>query len=252
MVKTRGASLFESYPKIRPPLPKEIEDIYAAHFRANREGQTTATSLAQKMESWMHRQVARDVARPGESRKATLELGAGTLNQLQYEPDVQPYDIVEPFTGLYEGSHLLSRVRNVYSDILAVPATHRYDRVTSVATLEHVPNLPEVVARSGLLLAENGTFRAGIPSEGTPLWTLGWRVTTGLEFKLRYGIDYGVLMRYEHLNTAREIEEVLEYFFEEVECRVFGLARSISLYRYYGCRRPRVARCSEFTTSRGA
>jgi hypothetical protein len=72
-----------------------------------------------------------------------------------------------------------------------------------------------------------------------------------LEFKLKYGLDYGLLMKHEHVNTAREIEEVLEYFFEQVECKVFGLAKSISLYRYYECRDPRVKRCYEVSTKRG-
>ena len=239
--------MFENFPKTRPPLPKEIKDIYSAHYKSNREGQTTASSLAQRMESWLHRQVAKDIVDPKKSKMATLELGAGTLNQLQYESEIQPYDIVEPFTDLYQGSPLLARVRNVYADISEVPTAYRYDRITSIATLEHVCNLPELVARSGLLLAENGTFRASVPSEGTFLWTLGWKLTTGLEFKLKYGLDYGLLMRHEHVNTVKEIEEVLKYFFGEVVCRVFGLAKSISLYRYYECSGPRVERCSDFT-----
>jgi hypothetical protein len=243
-----GASMFEKFPKTRPPLPKEVEDIYSTHYKSNREGQTTASSLAQRMESWLHKQVAKDVADPKKSIRATLELGAGTLNQLRYEPDVQPYDIIEPFANLYRGSPLLTRVRNVYSDISDVPTGYRYDRITSIATLEHICNLPEVVARSGLLLAENGTFRAGIPSEGTLLWTLGWKLTTGLEFKLKYRLNYGLLMKHEHVNTAMEIEEVLEYFFKEVECRVLGLAKSFSFYSYYECRDPRVERCSDFIT----
>jgi len=242
--------MFDKFPKTRPPLPKEIQNIYSAHYKSNREGQTTASSLAQRMKSWLHKQVAKDVAKHKESKRATLELGAGTLNQLQYEPGVQTYDIVEPFVNLYKGSPLLARVRNVYSDISEVLTGCRYDRITSIATLEHVCNLPEVVAKSGLLLTENGTFRASIPSEGTLLWTLGWKLTTGLEFKLKYGLDYGLLMKHEHVNTAREIEEVLEYFFEEVECRVFGLAKSISLYRYYECRNPRVEKCCNFTIKR--
>ena len=141
---------------------------------------------------------------------------------------------------------------DVYSDIFEIPIGCRYDRITSIATLEHVCNLPEVIARSGLLLAEDGVFRASIPSNGTLLWTLGWKLTTGLEFKLKYGLDYGLLMKHEHVNTAREIEEILEYFLENVKCKVFGLAKSISLYRYYECRVPRVTRCFEISTKRNA
>jgi hypothetical protein len=246
MCQTKGVSVFDNFPKVRPPLPRAIEDIYSTHYKSNREGQTAASSLAQRMESWLHRQVANDVANPKDSAKVTLELGAGTLNQLPYEPTVQSYDIVEPFGDLYTNSPLLGRVRNIYSDICEVPSNCRYDRITSVATLEHVCNLPEVIARSGLLLAENGVLRASVPSEGTLLWTLGWKLTTGLEFRLRHGLDYGLLMKHEHVNMAKEIGEVLEYFFNEVECKVFGLSKSISLYRYYECRNPRIDRCRKF------
>ncbi len=239
--------MFEKFPKTRPPLPKEIEEIYSAQYKSNREGQTTASSLAQRMESWLHKQVAKDIVTLRKSRRATLELGAGTLKHLQYEPDVRRYDIVEPFIELFNDSPLLANIRNIYSDISEIPSSCCYERITSIATLEHICNLPEVVAQSGLLLAENGMFRAGIPSEGTFLWALGWKLTTGLEFKLKYGLDYGLLMKHEHVNSAREIEEVLMYFFEDVVCRVFGLAKSISLYRFYECRSPRIQRCRDFT-----
>ncbi len=238
--------MFQNYPKNRPPLPKEIQDIYSKQYKSNREGETAASSIAQRVESWLHKQVAKDVTSEKDSKKVTLELGAGTLNQLKYEPEILEYDIVEPFTELYKNSSFLDRIRNIYSDISDVPATASYDRITSVATLEHICNLPEVIARCGVLLKENGVLRASVPSEGTWLWTLGWKLTTGLEFKMKYGLDYGLLIKHEHVNTAREIEEVLEYFFREVKCKVFGLSRSHSLYRYYECHEPQVDRCHEF------
>ena len=239
--------MFDNFPKIRPPLPKNIQDIYFAQHKSNRKGQTIASSIALRMESWMHKQVASDVANLQDSAKVTLEIGAGTLNQLQYEPSVHLYDIVEPFTDLYKSSPLLGRIRNIYSDISKVPGSYRYDRITSVATLEHVCNLPELIARSGQLLADQGVLRASIPSEGTVLWTLGWKLTTGLEFKLRHGLDYGLIMKYNHVNTAKEIEQVLEYFFKEIKYKVFGLSKSISLYRYYECHNPRINRCREYS-----
>ena len=238
--------VFDAFPKIRPPLPPEITKIFAEHYKENREGRTAASSMAQRMESWLHRQVARDVSSPEAAAKATLELGAGTLNQLRYETLVRCYDIVEPFTELYANSPNLGRVRNIYQDISEVPGNSRYDRITSVATLEHICNLPEVIGRCGLLLAEDGVLRASVPSEGTWLWTLGWRLTTGLEFRLRHGLDYGLVMKHEHVNTAEEIEQVLEYFFGDVRCRVFGLSKAVSLYRYYECRHSNRVNCREF------
>jgi hypothetical protein len=238
--------MFKNFPKKRPKLPEEIKEIYSKHYKSNREGETTASSLSQKMESWLHRQVARDLIQTKNIKKSTLELGAGTLNQLLYETNNSPYDIVEPFGDLFQNSPLLERVRNIYSDISEIPGSFSYDRITSVATLEHICNLPEVIAKSALFLKKSGVFRASIPNEGTWLWTLGWKLTTGLEFKLKYGLDYGLLMKHEHVNTAEEIETILKYFFSEVEHKVFGLSKSIALYRYYECKNPKISNCQKY------
>jgi hypothetical protein len=240
--------MFHNFPKIRPALPKEIDEIYSNYYKSNRDGQTIVSSHTRKIESWMHKKVARDTIGTQHSNKATLEIGAGTLNQLPYETNSQPYDIVEPFTNLYRNSLHLHRIRNIYKDISDVPSEYSYDRITSIAVLEHICNLPEVVSKSGLLLAPNGVFHAAIPSEGTLLWKLGWLMTTGIEFKITYGLDYGLLMKHEHVNTADEIENVLEFFFENIECEVFGLSKRISLYRFYSCSKPIKNNCKEFAS----
>jgi hypothetical protein len=235
---------FPAFPKVRQPLPPEYAAIYLQHYRNSREGNSQILGLAQRMERWMHKKIAADVQESGP--KATLEIGAGNLNQLPYEPRTAPYDIVEPFRELFESSPYLGRIGNVYDDIAEIPASTRYERITSIAVLEHICDLPLLVARSALLLAEGGSFRAGIPSEGTILWRLGWQMTTALDFRARYNLDYKVLMRYEHVNTAREIEEVLRYFFAETRARAFGIARSLSFYQFFACSKPRLDRCHEY------
>jgi hypothetical protein len=233
--------LFSAFPKERIPLSPEFAAIYVQHYKNSREGNSKVLSLAKRAESWMHKKLAEDVK--SSVAQSTLELGAGTLNQLPYEPHSRPFDIVEPFHELYLSSPYLDRVRNKYDDIFEVPQTARYDRIISVAVLEHICNLPEVVAQSGLLLTDGGRFRAGIPSEGTILWRLGWKATTAQAFKRRYNLDYEVLMKYEHVNTAKEIEEVLRYFFAEVKGSAFGLSKSFSFYQFYACAKPRLDEC---------
>ena len=238
--------MFDQFPKVRPALPEKIAEIYGSHYKENRDGGSAASSLSQKLESWLHRRVAEDVVKDSSTPRSTLEIGAGTLNQLQYEPSVGDYDAIEPFAQLYEGSSAISRVRNIYSDINDVPSDYRYDRITSVAVFEHICNLPEVIAKAALILKPTGVMRIAIPSEGTPLWTLGWRLTTGLEFRLRYGVDYGLLMKHEHVNTAKEIEGLLRYFFNTVECSVFGASKLLSLYQYYECVSPDLSKCEKY------
>lgn len=227
--------MFDNYPKVRKELPLEFQKIYSEHYKKNREGQTSASSLAQKMEAWLHRKVAKDVN--GLSNKSTLEIGAGTLNQLKYE-QTAPYDIIEPFAELYTKSQYLNRVNKVYRDIDEVDETNKYDRITAIATFEHITNLPKVVAKTCIHINDNGTLRVSIPNEGTFLWKLGYKLTTGLEFKMKYGLDYSILMNYEHVNTANEIEQVLTYFYGKVKCSCFGINKRIALYRFYECSQP--------------
>jgi hypothetical protein len=238
------AEILSRFPKSRPPLPPAYKAIYEAQYKENREGESTAASLAQRLESWMHHQVAADSA--AMAARATLELGAGTLNQLPYEAQAQAYDVVEPFTALFAGSPRLERVRDVYADIAEIPEDRRYGRIISVAVLEHIADLPQVLARSALMLETDGVFRAAIPAEGGFLWKLGWSLTTGLEYRLRHGLDYGVMMAHEHLNTAAEIEALVRALFGEVRIRSFGIGRQLSLYRFIEARRPDLKLASDW------
>ncbi len=225
--------MFESYPKVRPELPEKIKAIYEKHYKENREGGSTASSVSSKFEVWLHQKVASDVDKF--HNKATLEIGAGTLNHLKFEQS-SIFDIVEPFSSLFHASENLKLIRNVYSDIFEIQEKHLYDRIISIATFEHVLDLPKLVEKTRELLKEDGVLRVSIPNEGSFLWTLGWRMTTGLEFAIKYKIDYGYLMRYEHVNSADEIEEVLKYFYKNVKVKYFGFGPVFSLFRFYECR----------------
>jgi hypothetical protein len=243
-------SLLANFPKQRGILPVEYQRIYEKHYKENRRGYTPASRLVQIMESWMHKQVAADIDtsfRP----KSTLEIGAGTLNHLVYEPTASAYDIVEPFAELFQSCPDLSRIRNIYSDIFEIPEDLKYDRIISIATLEHICELPKLVAKSALLLAPKGEFRAGIPNEGGWLWKLGWKLSTALEFRIRYGLDYELIMKHEHVNTAVEIDSVLRYFFEKVQLRVFGPSKSFSFYQSFRCQQPNLKRCRDYLQNQG-
>jgi len=237
------------YPKTRPPLPAAHRAIHERHYVANRTAAYRTTALSSRLEGWMHRRVADDVRTGGPA--ATLEIGAGTLNHLRHEPRSTLYDIVEPFARLYAEAPALGRIRQAYSAIDDVPADRRYPRIVSIATFEHLEDLPAVVARACLLLEAGGCLRVGIPNEGTILWRLGTLIT-GAEFRLRYGLDYGSLMRHEHVNTADEIEAVLGCFFATTRTAVCGLGRRLALYRFLECRRPDRDRAASLLAARAA
>jgi len=229
--------MFENYPKERIALPEKFQKIYSEHYKKNREGATTASSLSQKMETWMHKKIASDIL--NDSNKSTLEIGAGTLNQLKYEQS-KPYDIIEPSKELYLNSPFLKNINKIFNDIDDLPNDSKYDRITSVATFEHIIDLPKVVAKTCLLLNNQGNLRVAIPNEGSFWWKTGWKLTTGIEFKIKYNLDYEILMKHEHVNTAKEIEEILNYFYENVSCSAFGLNKKISLYKFFECKNPNI------------
>lgn len=230
--------LLKEYPKTRPKLDDHLLEIYQDEYKKNRNGLTAITSVAQKLESWMHKKVARSNYSINPQKCTTLEIGAGTLNQLPYEAEGIDYDIVEPMTSLFQDSNLLYRVGNIYNNISDIPRSKKYSRIISIAVLEHLENLPLVIKESIRLMRDDGVFACGIPSEGGFLWGLAWRLTTGLEFRIRTGKDYGGLMRYEHLNNAKEIELLLRHFFKDIKVVRFGISRHFSLYTYIECRTP--------------
>jgi hypothetical protein len=225
-------------------LPQPHQRIYREEYRINRAGATPTTRVAQALESWMHLQVAR---RPG--AQSLLEIGAGTLNHTDFQQS-PCYDVVEPAEWFISEGPRRSRVRTIFRDIRDVPAASRYERVISIAVLEHVDSLPEIIARSALLLAPGGIAQHAIPTEGGALWGLTWRLTTGLAYWLRNRLSYGALMRHEHINTAPEIVAVFRWFFERVTLRRFPLPLfHLSFYTYIEADQPRLDRCHSYLES---
>lgn len=186
----------------------------------------------------MHKRVASTQAAP------ILELGAGTLNHLRYEPRDAAYDVVEPFHSLYRGRPQVNAVRSFFDSVHSIPLERKYARVISIAVLEHMENLPLDVAKSALLLSEDGVFQAGIPSEGGLLWWLGWRSTTSISYYLRTKLDYGVVMRHEHVNTADDIVAIIKHLFSDVKISRFPLPwHHTSFYAYLEARHPKLDTC---------
>jgi hypothetical protein len=236
----------QSFPKVRPALPPRYQAIYFEEYKYNR-GPDHGRTLKQRLESWMHAQAA-DTSLSG----PILEIGAGTLNHVPYEPAHPAYDIVEPFTALYAGSVHRSRIRHSYDSVHSVSPDQRYVRIIAIAVLEHVRDLPDLVARTALLLDEQGEFTAGIPSEGGLLWYLAWRLGTGVSFWLRRRLDYRVLMRHEHVNRAGEIGAIIGLFFDDVTIHRFPTPwHHLSFYASLRATHPRKRRAEAWLADRG-
>lgn len=224
-------------------LPAEQQAIYEQEYIANREGGNFITSLSKNLESWMHRKVRDNVV-----GGRLLEIGAGTLNQVPYlqNKKISHYDVVEPGKFLYKNSPSKDKIRNFYDDIEECGGV--YDGVFSVAVLEHLVNLPYVMAKTGLLLSEgNGVLVNAVPSEGGMLWGASWRLITGFAYRLRTGLPYKTLMRHEHVNNLDEIVALHEYFFNEVFITYFPMPlKHLSFYSCVVARHPKIDLCNQY------
>lgn len=236
--------LIHSYPRTRVPLPDCYQKVFHTEILAGRQGRSLGHRLVLWAESWMHHQVAISTP-PGR----ILELGAGTLNHLNFERNYLSYDVVEPYDYDYRNIDQvrINKIRSFYKNLNEVPILKSYDRVISVAVLEHLENLPAIIARCGLILKDHGIFQAGIPCEGEFLWHACSTLSTGILFRLRTGLPYRPFLKYEHINTADEVIALTCYFFEKVTVKRFPISiKGAGIYCYIEAHTPRLERCNQF------
>jgi hypothetical protein len=161
-------------------------------------------------------------------------VGAGTLNHLSYENQYSSYSVVEPAKYLYQEEDVkLSNISSIYDSLDDVPYQLKYDRIISIAVLEHMTELPKELMIMKSLLHEDGLLQVAIPTEGGFLWGIAWRLTTGIFYRLRTGQSYTDIMRHEHVNDEKEILALLNHFFTVKKVKRFPFsARHLSFYTY--------------------
>ena len=159
----------------------------------------------------------------------TLEIGPGNGAHLTFEnlDDHEEYVALELRDSLAEQiSDRHSNVRVLVGDCqepFDLPADH-FDRVLAIHVLEHLDNLPATLHEIARVIKPDGRLSVVIPCEGGRVYGLGRRVTVQRQFEKRYGIPYDPMIRYEHINEAREVLEELEPLFR-IEHRSFFPAR---------------------------
>jgi len=223
--------ILKRYPKKRIDLSEEYKRIYKEHYFLNRAGTGFFNFLSQTMESWMHKKISKIQG------NEILELGAGNLNHIKCENNFSNYDIVEPFKDLYEQSSSKSLLRNTYNSLDEI--NQKYDKIFSIATLEHLTNLPKEILLCKGLLKEDGVFQAAVPCEGEFAFKLGWKLTTSIAFRLKYNLDYSKLIKFEHVNSIEEIYTIIENNFKIVKFQrsPFILPiKHLSFYAYFECK----------------
>lgn len=53
-------------------------------------------------------------------------------------------------------------------------------------------------------------------------------------------------MKYEHVNSANEIEHVISYFYKKIKCSYFGIHKQLAFYRFYECSEPNLLEAKKY------
>ena len=220
--------IIKKFPKKRPDLEEKYKLIFDEWRLLNRNAVGTANTLAAILESWCHKEIAKD-----KFKGNILEIGAGTLNHVKYEKNFNTYDIIEPFEKAYKNSKYLSEISNIFTNYSEI--NNKYKKIISIYTFEHMTNLPYEIIEIKKILDNNGSLHVAIPCEGEFAFKTGWKLTTGIAFKLKYKLDYSVIMKHEHINTFEEILILLKNYFKKVEVKRNPFILPIKNFSFYAC-----------------
>ncbi len=201
-------NLLKKFPKKRISLSRPLRKIFDIEYKKNRNN-----FLSQLSESWLHFSIK---GRSSNLDNSTLEVGAGTLNHLKYESkkNLENYSIIEPKKYLFKNNIFKNSIFKIYKNFSKLPKK-KFDRIISCAVLEHLEDLPKFLAISGLAMRNNGYQSHSIPCEGYPLWKITWDVISGIPFRLRTGLNFNEIQKYEHVNNFDEILCLIKYFYNE-------------------------------------
>ncbi len=84
--------------------------------------------------------------------------------------------------------------------------------IVSIGSLEHLSPLDKALKEISIILADEGEFIWGIPTEGL-LYRVGRELTTKRHVSRLTGVDYDALLAKEHVNKCRDIVKKLGRYF---------------------------------------
>ena len=156
-------------------------------------------------------------ARTFEKGCKTLDIGAGNGAHLKYENlDAQEYTALEYSRELLQDiNRLYPKAKTVIGDCQKPMDFQKdyFDRVLAIHVLEHLDNLPVTLGEVHRILRRGGKFSVIIPCEGGMLYSIGRKFSSEKMFKARYHQSYDWLIKYDHVNTAREVLAELKHLF---------------------------------------
>lgn len=144
----------------------------------------------------------------------TLEVGAGLGEHYQWEnlsnQDYYMLEYREEWCKKLNLKYPDSKV--IHGDIqteLHFSAGY-FDRVIAIHVLEHLPDLPKALIEIDRLLKPGGHFDIVIPCEGGLAYGFARKISSERLFKKHFGMEYGPIIRAEHVNRYPEIIHELD------------------------------------------
>jgi SAM-dependent methyltransferase len=201
------------WPKPRANLTKEQEKIFSDWYQY-----WLSEAGMQGRYNFIDRFGHRHAAKTFKDGCKTLDIGAGNGAHLQYENlDRQEY------VALEQSEDLIETIKNSYPQVKTVIGDcqqeidfqdNYFDRVLAIHVLEHLDNLPKTLRETHRVLRPGGEFSVVIPCEGGMLYQLGRKFSSERMFVKRYSQSYDWLIKYDHVNTAREVIFELKELFK--------------------------------------
>ena len=203
------------WPRVRPELTTDqqavLEDWYS-EFLGN--------ILPGKF-GWMDRANHSYALRSALPGQRTLEIGPGNGSHI----DLEDLSQQEEYVALELRESLSVQIAEKHRNLRVVVGDcqtrldfpdESFDRVLAIHVLEHLENLPAALTEVARVMRKSAKFSIVIPCEGGSIYSLGRRLTAQRAFEKRYQMPYEWVIKYEHINTAREVIRELTKNFKVV------------------------------------
>ena len=149
-----------------------------------------------------------------------LEVGGGTGEHLHHiKHSYSTYHLTDL------NSKLLDKARSIWdsnskiifeeADTLKLKYPDNYfDRLISMANLEHIPNPHIALKEWKRVVKPGGTISIMIPTEGGIAWNLGRYLTTRRYFQKK-GLSLDYIIAREHINACYRLHALIMFYFEK-------------------------------------
>jgi ubiquinone/menaquinone biosynthesis C-methylase UbiE len=216
-------ALKSKWPKVLPPLTEKQKYISNEFMRIWHEVLPKHYGIAERFNQVF------PVKHSNKDFLTTLEIGAGLGEHIGYEK--LSSEQANSYYALEMRENMAEQIRTRFPQVQTVVGDCQerldfqdghFDRILAIHVLEHLPNLPKCIEEAYRLINKTkGQFIIVIPTEGSPAYSLGRKISAERVYKKHFGGDYSWFYKREHINLPLEIIHELEKYFIIEKKRTF-------------------------------